>query len=149
MSQGSLPRGHALGEYYMVAKEGSGRYDSVHGAHHKCFPYPAQTISYFGMVALFDVFMQNFFKVSQESNKNVLAFATGLKGTLNLIRLQCLRRMMDLKAQQHLKDFFFNGVKNVFATLSGTCTVPLTSHIPNQWLLPRWQRVKVRRPRKE
>ena len=41
----------------------------------------------FGMVASFDVLMQNFYKVMQGNNEKVPSFATRLEGTLNQIRL--------------------------------------------------------------
>ena len=65
----------------------------------------------FGKVASFDILMQNFYKVNQGNNENVPSFATRLEGTLNQIRLQCPRRMMDLEIQQHLKDCLFHGVQ--------------------------------------
>ena len=54
--------------------------------------------------------MQNFYKVTQGNHKKVPSFATRLEGTLNQIRLQCLRRVTDLEVQQHLKDHLFHGV---------------------------------------
>ena len=65
----------------------------------------------FGMVAFFDVIMENFHKVMQGSNKKVPSFTTRLEGTPNQIRLQCSGRMMDLEVQQHHKDFLFDGVQ--------------------------------------
>ena len=41
----------------------------------------------FRTVALFDVLMQNFYKVTQGNNEKVPSFAMRLKGTLNQIRL--------------------------------------------------------------
>ena len=64
----------------------------------------------FGMVASFDVLMQNFYKVMQGNNEKVPLSAMRLEGTLNQIRLQCPRRMMDLEVQQHLKDHLFHRV---------------------------------------
>ena len=43
----------------------------------------------FGTVALFDVLMQNFYKVTQGNHEKVPSFATRLEGTLNQIPLQC------------------------------------------------------------
>ena len=63
----------------------------------------------FGMVASFDILMQNFYKVTQGSNKKVSSSATKLAGTLNQIQLQCLSRMMDMETQQHLKDCLLHG----------------------------------------
>ena len=64
----------------------------------------------FGTVALFDVLMQNFYKVIQGNHQEVPSFTTRLEGTLNQIRLQCPRRITDLEVQQHLKDCPFHGV---------------------------------------
>ena len=64
----------------------------------------------FGMVASFDILMQNFYKFTQGNNEKVPSFATRLEGTLNQIQLQCPGRVMDLKVQQHLKDCLFHGV---------------------------------------
>ena len=63
-----------------------------------------------GTVASFDVLMQNFYKVTQGNNKKVPSFAMRFEGTLNQIQLQCPRRIMDLEAEQHLKDHLFHGV---------------------------------------
>ena len=65
----------------------------------------------FGMVASFDILMQNFYQGTQVSNKKVPSFAMRLEGILIQIQLQCPRRMMDLEAQQHLKDCLFHGVQ--------------------------------------
>ena len=43
----------------------------------------------FGTIASFDVLMQNFYKITQGSNKKVPLFVTRLEGTLNQIRLRC------------------------------------------------------------
>ena len=64
----------------------------------------------FGTVVSLDVLMQNFYKVTQVNHQKVSSFATRLKGTLNQIRLQCSRRVTDLKVQEHLKDLLFHGV---------------------------------------
>ena len=58
----------------------------------------------------FDVLMQNFYKVTQSTHEKVPSFATRLEGTLNQIRLQCPRRIMDWEVQQHLKDHLFHGL---------------------------------------
>ena len=49
----------------------------------------------FGTVALFDVLMQNFYKVTEGNNEKVPSFAMRLEGTLNQIRLQCPRWITD------------------------------------------------------
>ena len=53
----------------------------------------------FGMVASFDVLMQNFYKVTQSNHEKVPSF-----------KLLCPRRIMDHEMQQHLKDHLFHGV---------------------------------------
>ena len=64
----------------------------------------------FGTVVLFDVLMQNFYKVTQSNHEKVPSFATRLEGTLNQIWLQCPRRITDPEVQQHLKDSLFHRV---------------------------------------
>ena len=64
----------------------------------------------FGTVASFNVLMQNFYKVIQGNHEKVPSFTTRLEGTLNQIKLQCPRRMMELEVQQHLQDCLFYGV---------------------------------------
>ena len=61
----------------------------------------------FGTLTSFNVFIQNFYKVSQGNNKNVPSFAMRLERILNQIQLQCPRRMMDVEAQQHLSNTSF------------------------------------------
>ena len=64
----------------------------------------------FGTVSLFDVLMQNFYKISQ-GNEKVPSFATRLEGTLNQIRIKCPGRIADHEVSSHLKDRLFHGVK--------------------------------------
>ena len=64
----------------------------------------------FGMVASFDILMQNFYKVTQGNNEKFPSFSMRLEGTLNQIQLQCPRSVMDMEVQQHLKDCLFHGV---------------------------------------
>ena len=64
----------------------------------------------FGMVALFDVLMQNFYKVTQGNNEKVPSFATRLEGTFNQIQLKCPGRIADHEVACHLKDQLFHGV---------------------------------------
>ena len=64
----------------------------------------------FGTVASINVLMQNFYKLTQGNLEKVPSFATRLEGTLNQIRLQCPRRIMDQEVQQHLKDCPFHRV---------------------------------------
>ena len=58
----------------------------------------------FGMVASFDVLMQNVYKVTQGNNERVPSFATRLEGTLNQIQLRCLGRIADCEVACYLKD---------------------------------------------
>ena len=71
----------------------------------------------FGTVVSFDVLMQNIYKVTQSNHKKVPSFATRLEGTLNQIRLQCPRRIMDQEVQQHLKDCLFQGMQKYIRDL--------------------------------
>ena len=64
----------------------------------------------FGTVASFDVFMHNFYKVTQGNHEKVPSFATRLEGTLNQIRLKCPRRIAECEVTCHLKDLLFHGV---------------------------------------
>ena len=66
----------------------------------------------FGMVVTsFDILMQNFYKIMQGGNKKVPSFVTRLEGTLNQIRIKCLRRIADHEVPWHLKEQLFHGVK--------------------------------------
>ena len=58
----------------------------------------------FGTVALFNVLMQNFYKVTQGNHEEVPSFTTRLEGTLNQIMLKCPRRIADHEVTCHLKD---------------------------------------------
>ena len=58
----------------------------------------------FGMVASFDVLMQNLYKVTQGNHKKVPSFTTRLEGALNQIWLKCPGRIADHKVACHLKD---------------------------------------------
>ena len=58
----------------------------------------------FGMVASFDVLMQNFYKVTQGNNEKVASFTTRLEGTLNQIWLKYPGRIVDCEVACHLKD---------------------------------------------
>ena len=58
----------------------------------------------FGMVASFDVLMQNVYKVTQSNHKKVPSFATRLEGTLNHIWLKCPGRIVGCEVVCHLKD---------------------------------------------
>ena len=64
----------------------------------------------FGTVALFNVLMQNFYKVTQGNHEKVPSFTTRLEGTLNQFRLKCPRMIADHKVVCHLKDRLFHGV---------------------------------------
>ena len=64
----------------------------------------------FGTVALFNVLMQTFYKVTQGNHEKVPSFTTRLEGTLNQFRLKCPRMIADHKVVCHLKDRLFHGV---------------------------------------
>ena len=64
----------------------------------------------FGIEVSFYMLMQNFYKVTQSNHEKVPFFATRLERTLNQIRLQCPRRIVDQEVQQHLMDNLFHGV---------------------------------------
>ena len=64
----------------------------------------------YGTVALFDVLMQNLYKVTQGNHEKVPSDATRLEGTLHQIQLKCPRQIADHKVPWHLKDHLFHGV---------------------------------------
>ena len=64
----------------------------------------------FGTVTLFDVLMQNFYKVTQSNHEKVPSFVTRLEGTLNQTRLKCPSRIVDCEVACHLKDQLFHGL---------------------------------------
>ena len=72
----------------------------------------------FGMVASFDILMQNFYKVMQDNNKKAPSFTMRLEGTLNQIRLQYPMRMTDLEVQHLLKDCLFHRVQKYICNSS-------------------------------
>ena len=101
----------------------------------------------FGMVASFNVLMQNVYKVMQDNNEKVPSFATKLKGTLNQIRLQCPGIMTDLEVQQHLKDSLSMESRNKYGTPSDTYTAPPEPPTHSWWLMFIRQKVRMRRSR--
>ena len=64
----------------------------------------------FGTVALFDVLMQNFYKITQGGNEKVPSFATRLEGTLNQIRIRCPGWIANHEVPWHLKEQLFHRV---------------------------------------
>ena len=83
----------------------------------------------FATVVLFDVPMQNFYKVTQSNHEKVPSFVSRLEGTLNQISLQCPRRIMDWEVQQHLKDCLFHGVhKHIRDSIHYIYSNPGTMH---------------------
>ena len=83
----------------------------------------------FGIMASFDVLVQNFYMVMQGSHEKVPSFATRLEGTLNQIRLQCPGMVTDLEVQQHLKDCLFHGVcKHICNSVQYLYSTPRTSY---------------------
>ena len=84
----------------------------------------------FGMVALFDVLMQNFYQVTQGNHEKVPTFATRFEGTLNQIRLKCPRQIADHKVTWHLKDRLFHGVhKNIRDSIRYLHNNPETTYL--------------------
>ena len=67
----------------------------------------------FGMVVLYDVVMQIFYKVTQGNHKKVPFFATRLEETLNQIRPKCPGWIANHDVPSHLKDHLFHGFKNI------------------------------------
>ena len=101
----------------------------------------------FGTVASFDIFMQNFYKETQGNNEKVPSFARRLEGTLSQIQVQCLRKMMDLETQQHLRDCLFHGVcKLIHDSVWYLYSAPDSSS--QLMVAPRRSTMKVRRPGK-
>ena len=66
----------------------------------------------FGMVASFDILMQNFYKVTHENHKKVPFFTTRLEGTLNQIWIKCPGQKANCEVLWHLKDCLFHGFEN-------------------------------------
>ena len=64
----------------------------------------------FQTVTLFDVLMQNFYKITQGNNKKVPSFAMRLEVTLNQIRLRCPGQISNHEVPWHLKEQLFHGV---------------------------------------
>ena len=64
----------------------------------------------FGMVASFDVLMQNFYEVTQGNQEKVPSITTRLGGTLNQIQLKWPGRIADHEVPCHLKDHLLHGV---------------------------------------
>ena len=83
----------------------------------------------FGTVASFNVLMQTFYKVTQGNHEKFPSLATRLEGTLNQIRLQCPRGMMDLEVQQHLRDCLFHRIcKHIRDSIRYLYSTPGTSY---------------------
>ena len=112
-----LPGVSGQKEYHMIAKGCSGRYGLIHGPYCQHSPYPPKINLFWCCEILFDLLMQNLYKVTQSNHEKVPFFATWLEGTLNQIQLQCPQRIMDWEVQQHLKDSLFHGVYKHFRDL--------------------------------
>ena len=65
----------------------------------------------FGTVVSFDMFMQNFYKITQGSSKKVPLFATRLEGILNQIRLRCPWQIPNHEVPWHPKEQLFHRVR--------------------------------------
>ena len=64
----------------------------------------------FGIVALFDVLMQNFYKVTQSNHEKVPSFAMRLEGTLNQIQCSALEESWTERYNSTSKHCLFHGV---------------------------------------
>ena len=83
----------------------------------------------FGMVALFNVLMQNFYKVTQENHEKVPSFATRQEGTLNQIQLKCPRQIASCEVPWHPKDHRFCEVhKHIRDSIRYLCSNPETTY---------------------
>ena len=92
-------------------KGGSGRYGSVYGPYCQFSDILGKLTIIFRTVALFDVLMQNFYKITQGNNKKVPSFAMRLEGTLNQIRLRCPGQITNHEVPWHLKEWLFHRVQ--------------------------------------
>ena len=83
----------------------------------------------FSTVALFDVLMQNFYKVMQGNHEKVPSFTMRLEGTLNQTRLQCPGRITNRQLQQHLKDCLFHWIcKHIRDSIWYLYSNPMTTY---------------------
>ena len=64
----------------------------------------------FGMVASFNVLMQNFYTFTQGNHKKCPTFTTRREGTLNQIWFKCPRQIANCEVPWHLKHYLFHGV---------------------------------------
>ena len=122
--QGSLPRGSGPGGYHPVIKGGICGYGQVHGAT-ASIGHILQNHSFFGMVASFDVLMQNFYKVTQGNNEKVPSFAMRLEGPSNRSNSNAPGGWWTWRPNRTSMIASSMESKNSSATLSGTCAVPL------------------------
>ena len=76
-----------LGEHSNIVKWGSGRYGPFMGPTTSVAHMLQKLIIILGTVPLFDILMQNYYKVSQGNHEKVPSFTTRLEGTLSQIRL--------------------------------------------------------------
>ena len=84
----------------------------------------------FGMVASFDVLMQNFYKVTQGNHEKVPSFTTRLEGTLNQIWLKCPRQIANQEVLWHFKDHLFHGVhKHIRDSIRYLYSNPETTYV--------------------
>ena len=83
----------------------------------------------FGMVASFDVLMQNLYKGTQGNHEKVPSFAMRLEGTLNQIRLKCPGWIVDHDVTWHLKEWLLHGVcKNIKDSIRYLHSNPKTTY---------------------
>ena len=71
-----LSRVSGQGGHSSVSQRGSGRYGLVHGPYCQCQGNSSKIMVNFGMVASFDVLMQNFYKVTQCNHEKVPSWRT-------------------------------------------------------------------------
>ena len=96
----------------------------------------------FGMVASFDMLMQNFYKVTQGNHEKVPLFTMRLEGTLNQIRLKCPRWIADCEVTWYITNWLrTSGIpSDIYTAIPRPPT-------PSWWSQPAKQKVRRRRPK--
>ena len=64
----------------------------------------------YGIVALFNVFMQNFYKLQQENMEKVPVYVTQFEGALNAVQQEYPNILNADKIHKHLRDCLFHGL---------------------------------------
>ena len=96
-----------------------------------------QTVSHFGMVASFDVVMQNFIKWARGVMKRFLPLPQGWKGTSTKLSSSAPGGWWMWRPYSTLGITSSMGCKSISVTPSGTSTAPLVHCIPN--LITAWK----------